>query len=286
MSLSASPLMSAAGLQSRLQAGSSPLLLDCSSDLMDAGAGLRQYEAGHVPGALYVSLDNELSGPKSPHGAREGGRHPLPKRQDFARQAALWGLTPERDVVVMDNQGGMYAARAWWLLHWLGHGRVQLLDGGVPAWRNAGLPMEAGPSPLPQATPGIYPMGGSAPTLDAATLQRELHRWQVLDARAPERFRGDVEPLDSQAGHIPGALNRFFKTNLDADGHFLPASALRQQFESMGLVPDLVVHQCGSGVTACHNLLAMAVAGLGITRLYPGSWSEWSADPGRPVAKG
>ena len=280
------PLISAAALQDRLQAQPAPLLLDCSCDLMDPAAGLRQFEAGHVPGAIYAHLDQDLSAPKSALGPREGGRHPLPSREAFAQRVAQWGLTPERDVVVMDNQGGMYAARAWWMLHWLGHRCVQVLDGGVPAWRSAGFTLDSDASTVPQAASAPYPLGQTVPTLDAATLQRELHRWQVLDARAPERFRGDVEPMDSQAGHIPGALNRFFKDNLGADGCFLPAPVLRAQFEQMGVPPERLVHQCGSGVTACHNVLAMAVAGFGITRLYPGSWSEWSADPGRPVAKG
>lgn len=280
------PLISATDLHARLQRQPAPLLLDCSCDLLDPSAGLRQYEAAHVPGALYAHLDHDLSGPKSALGPRDGGRHPLPTREAFAVRVAQWGLSPECDVVVMDNQGGMYAARAWWMLHWLGHPRVQVLDGGVPAWRAAGYALASGASPAPAATGSPYPVGTSVPTLDAATLQCELHRWQVLDARAPERFRGDVEPMDSQAGHIPGALNRFFKDNLGADGRFLPQEVLRAQFEQMGVPPERLVHQCGSGVTACHNVLAMAVAGFGITRLYPGSWSEWSADPSRPVAKG
>ena len=280
------PLISATDLHARLQSQPVPLLLDCSSDLLDPSAGLRQYETAHVPGALYAHLDHDLSGPKSALGPRDGGRHPLPTREAFAVRVAQWGLSPERDVVVMDNQGGMYAARAWWMLHWLGHARVQVLNGGVPAWRAAGYALDSGASPVPPAADRPYPVGASVPTLDAATLQRELHRWQVLDARAPERFRGDVEPMDSQAGHIPGALNRFFKDNLGADGRFLPQEVLRAQFEQMGVPPERLVHQCGSGVTACHNVLAMAVAGFGITRLYPGSWSEWSADPSRPVAKG
>lgn len=281
------PLISATALQARLQASSpAPLLLDCSCDLMDPSAGLRQYEAGHVPGALYAHLDQDLSTPKSAQGPRVGGRHPLPTREAFAERVAQWGLRPERDVVVMDNQGGMYAARAWWMMHWLGHHRVQVLDGGVSAWRSAGFALTTGASPSALAASAPYPVSGSVPTLDATTLQRELHQWQVLDARAPERFRGDVEPMDSQAGHIPGALNRFFKDNLGADGCFLSASTLRAQFEQLGVPTERLVHQCGSGVTACHNVLAMAVAGFGLTRLYPGSWSEWSADPSRPVAKG
>ncbi|MDZ7811791.1 MAG: sulfurtransferase [Ideonella sp.] len=286
MSTPLHPLISAAALQARLQGLPAPLLLDCSCDLMDPAAGLRQFETGHVPDAIYAHLDHDLSAPKSGRGPGEGGRHPLPSRETFAHRVAQWGLTPQRDVVVMDNQGGMYAARAWWMLHWLGHRRVQVLDGGVPAWRAAGLALDSGASPVPEAAHAPYPIAESVPTLDATTLQRELHRWQVLDARAPERFRGDVEPMDGQAGHIPGAMNRFFKDNLGADGCFLPADALRAQFEQMGVPPERLVHQCGSGVTACHNVLAMAVAGFGITRLYPGSWSEWSADPRRPVAKG
>lgn len=184
----------------------------------------------------------------------------------------------------------MFAARAWWMLRWLGHTPVAVLDGGVAAWQAAGGVLEAGDGPARQAGAPAYPLAPvpAMPTLDAEALQARLGRVCLIDARAPERFRGDVEPLDPVAGHIPGALNRNFKDNLGADGRFLPATELREAF--VALLGDRpvaeVVQQCGSGVTACHNLLAMEAAGLSGSALYPGSWSEWCSDPARPVARG
>jgi thiosulfate/3-mercaptopyruvate sulfurtransferase len=192
-------------------------------------------------------------------------------------------------VVCYDAQGGPYAARAWWLLRWLGHGPVAVLDGGIAAWTNAGGALEAGAATLPGSRPALPPYPATEPampTVSAGDLLPGGERLLVIDARAGERFRGEVEPLDRVAGHIPGARNRFFKDNLAPDGCFKPASELRAAFEAFGVAPEAVVQQCGSGVTACHNLLAMTHAGLPGSRLYPGSWSEWSADPARPVARG
>jgi thiosulfate/3-mercaptopyruvate sulfurtransferase len=191
-------------------------------------------------------------------------------------------------VVVYDRQQGMFAVRAWWMLRWLGHRDVAVLDGGLAAWVDAGGPLDSAvPARRDGAAP--YPLGEPlVREIDAATLAGRLGRVRLIDARAPERFRGDVEPLDAKAGHIPGALNRFFKDNLAPDGRFKPAAQLRADFERLGLRggDESVIHHCGSGVTACHNVLAMEIAGLGPTTLYAGSWSEWSADPSRPVAVG
>jgi len=279
------PLITAEQLQALLQQTPPPLLLDCSFDLADSGAGERAFLDRHIAGARYAHLERELSAPKSPEGSIRGGRHPLPTREAFAETVASWGLTPERGVVCYDQQGGPYAARAWWMLRWLGQGAVAVLDGGLAAWQAAGGRVESGEAaPAPPAS--SYPLGDTTmPTVQADTLLRQLGQVTVLDARAGERFRGETEPLDAVAGHIPGALNRFFKDNLGPDGRFLPADTLRATFEAMGLKAGQLVNQCGSGVTACHNLLALEHAGLTGSALYPGSWSEWSADPARPVAR-
>ncbi|HEX5633265.1 MAG TPA: sulfurtransferase, partial [Gemmatimonadales bacterium] len=237
---------------------------------------------GHLPGAHYLHLDRDLCAPKT----GRNGRHPLPPRGACAATAGALGIGPATPVVVMDAQQGTYAARAWWMLRWLGHRAVALLDGGVQAWQAAGgalvreVPARPGGAPYPLATPTVEPV-------DAAALLDRLGRVRLIDARAPERYRGEVEPLDARAGHIPGAVNRFFRDNLAADGRFLPPAALREAVARLGVAPGAeVVHQCGSGVTACHNALAMELAGLGTGALYPGSWSEWSSDPARPVATG
>lgn len=275
-------LIDVAGLQALQNAGSPCIVLDCGFDLADPGAGERAFADAHIAGACYAHLDRDLSGPKN----GRNGRHPLPERAGLAATLGRWGVEPGLQVVVYDAQGGAYASRAWWLLRWAGHEAVALLDGGWVGWRAAGGATASGPEREPGGPP--YPIGADAraPTLDADTLQRELGRWTVLDARSGERFRGETEPLDPVAGHIPGARLRCFKDNLGADGRFLPAATLRTQFEALGVPAVQIVHQCGSGVTACHNLLAMAHAGLEGSRLYPGSWSEWCADPARPIARG
>jgi len=280
-------LISAAELQALQRSPVPPLLLDCGFDLADPAAGERQHAAGHLPGAVYVHLDRDLSGMKT----GRNGRHPLPDRAALAAKAGVWGIAPGTQVVTYDAQGGPYAARAWWLLKWLGHAAVAALDGGVAAWQATGGALVTAPAePRPQPP---YPAAQAAmPTIDAHRLQSQLDQVTLFDARAGERYRGDVEPLDPVAGHIPGATLRFFKDNLAPDGRFKAAAQLRAEFEALGAVGPVggrggpVVHQCGSGVTACHNLLAMAHAGLGTTTLYPGSWSEWCSDPLRPVARG
>ncbi len=279
--MSHTTLISAPELQALQAAGTPLVLLDCSFDLADTAAGGRAYAAGHLPGAHYAHLDADLSGAKT----GRNGRHPLPDRAAFATTAGRWGIAPGVQVVTYDAQGAPYAARAWWLLRWLGHEAVAVLDGGLAAWQAAGGALSTGAASTAPQPP--YPAAAPAmPTIEATTLLAQLADVQVLDARNAERFRGEVEPLDAVAGHIPGATLRFFKDNLGADGRFKPAATLRAEFEALGLPARPVVQQCGSGVTACHNLLAMAHAGLGISTLYPGSWSEWCSDPQRPVARG
>lgn len=256
-----------------------PLILDCRFELADTEAGERAHAAGHIPGAHYLHLDRDLAGAKT----GLNGRHPLPLREDLAARLRALGLRAGRQVVCYDTQGGMYAARAWWMLRWLGHAEVAVLDGAWDGELTTATPTATSAATSTDWQPGT-PLVGQ---IDATTLLKQLGRVRLIDARAPERFRGEVEPLDKLAGHIPGASNRLFKNNLMTDGRFKPAAQLRAEFEPL-LAPYAaaeVVHQCGSGVTACHNLLAMAHAGLGDGLLYVGSWSEWSADPARPIAK-
>ena len=275
------PLVSARALMDALGTGAPIALIDCSFDLADTGAGERAFERGHLPGAAYAHLDRDLAGVKT----GRNGRHPLPARVDWATTLGRLGATPARHVVAYDAQGGMYAARAWWMLRWAGHAAVSVLDGGLQAWAAAGGALESGPSTV--ADEGAYPIAASlVPVIEADALQKSLGRVTLLDARAGERFRGEVEPLDARAGHIPGARSHFFKGNLGPDGRFKSPEALRADFQAYGAPPRGAVHQCGSGVTACHNLLAMEIAGLPGASLYPGSWSEWSSDPSRPVAVG
>ena len=261
------------------------VLLDCSFDLMDTSLGERQYREAHLPGAHYVHLERDLSGPKSGPDGRFRGRHPLPAREAFAATAGALGIAPATPVVVYDRKAAMYAVRAWWMLRWLGHAAVAVLDGGLAAWQAAGGTVDA-EVPVPRPQPP-YPLGTPrVATVDVDQVKQSLGRVALLDGRAPERFRGEVEPIDTQAGHIPGALNRFYGDNLGPDGRFKPRDRLRAEFAPLlGSAPERVIHYCGSGVTACHNLLAAELAGWQGGLLYPGSWSEWSSDPSRPVAR-
>jgi thiosulfate/3-mercaptopyruvate sulfurtransferase len=278
-------LVDANELRARLADPHRPRLLDCGFDLSDLPAGERAWAAGHLPGALYAHLERDLSGPTRDAAGRFHGRHPLPAREVFAATLGRWGIGPATPVVAYDAQGGPYAARAWWLLRWMGHADVAVLDGGRAAWQAAGGELETDAAPVPALPP--YPLHAAQPALyDAAALLAHLGRVRLVDARAGERFRGEVEPLDRAAGHIPGARNRFFKDNLDADGRFKAPVRLRAEWSALLAGESPVVHYCGSGVTACHNLLAVAHAGLGEGLLYPGSWSEWSDDPARPQAQG
>ncbi len=278
------PLISVEALSERL---GQVRLLDVRFDLARPDAGAQDFLRGHLPGATHVHLDHDLSAKGVPQIAVCGGRHPLPNRAQVAALASRLGVTPSTPVVVYDAQGGMFAARLWWMLKWIGHDAVAVLDGGWPAWVASGREQVSGEA---AAVPAVaaYPLSDEpgCRTVTAGELLAQLDRRTVLDARAPERYRGDVEPLDPVAGHIPGALNRPFSLNLGADGRFLPPDVLRAAFAQVAEGPPDWIHQCGSGVTACHNLLAMAVAGWPMGVLYPGSWSEWCADPARPVARG
>ena len=277
-------LISATDLMQALKGPHAPVLLDCAFELSDPGAGRRAWGQGHLPGAHYLSLDEDLAGPKHDASGRFRGRHPLPERAALAARLGALGIGPATPVVAYDAQGGPYAARCWWLLRWLGHDDVAVLDGGLAAWREAGGNVTDAPSP---STPGEpYPLHAPAlPTLDAEGLRAGLGRARLVDARAGERFRGEVEPLDAAAGHIPGARNRCFRDNLATDGRFKSPAQLHVEWAPLA-AGGALVHYCGSGVTACHNLLAAAHAGLGDGTLYPGSWSEWSSDPSRPQAVG
>jgi len=262
------------------------VFLDCGFDLFDAAAGERAHAERHLPGAHYLHLESDLSGPKHDADGRFLGRHPLPDRTTFAARVGALGLAPGVQVVAYDAQGGPYAARAWWLLRWLGHDAVAVLDGGLQAWVAAGGALAGTNTPVPGGAPYPASAAPAMPVIDADRLLARLGRVSLIDARAPERFRGDVEPLDAAAGHIPGAQNRFFKDNLGADGRFKQSAELRADFAPLLGGGGPVVQHCGSGVTACHNLLAAAHAGFGDTVLYPGSWSEWSMDAARPRALG
>jgi len=276
-------LISAAELAALHAAGAAPVIVDASFDLADTGAGAKRYAEAHVAGSLYVHLDDDLCSAKT----GRNGRHPLPGRAAFARTVGGLGIGPATQVVAFDGQGGVYAARLWWMLKWLGHDAVAVLDGGIAAWRENGGAMDTA-VPRPQARPPYPDRPALVGSVDAAGVSGRDAGVALLDARSPERFRGDSEPIDPVAGHIPGAFNRFHRANLDGAGRFKPAASLHAEFTTLlgGRAPADVIHSCGSGVTACHNLLAMAHAGLSGSRLYPGSWSEWSSEPSRPIARG
>lgn len=277
-------LIEAANL-ARLAEQDDVLICDCRFDLGDPEAGQRDYRAGHLPGAVYVDLEKDLSA--VPSGTN--GRHPLPDRAAFAERMAALGVTQTGLVVAYDNVGGYYASRLWWMLRWAGHGQVAVLDGGLQAWIQSGRDLEAGDV---TPSPGDFTVSSEPlmPINEVESIEANLTGVEllVIDARTAERFAGAPHPLDTASGHIPGADNRFWQNNLMPDGRFKSADLLAQEFSSLlaGRAPATIVHQCGSGVTATHNLLAMEVAGLTGSRLYPGSWSEWTSDPRRPVAKG
>jgi thiosulfate/3-mercaptopyruvate sulfurtransferase len=257
---------------------------DCRHDLADYSAGYRAYRNGHIPGARFLHLDVDLSGPKT----GMTGRHPLPHPATFSLRLGALGIDNTKQVVAYDDSGGPFAARLWWMLRWVGHNRVAVLDGGWQAWQRAGLPFTVA---QPEIEPTTFSMRMQLQSaVDSSQILADLQerKTQVIDARAPDRYRGENETLDPVAGHIPGAINRFFKLNLGDDGRFKSPATLQQEFALMldGRPAQTVIHQCGSGVTACHNLLAMEFAGLNGSRLYPGSWSEWVSDRRRPVAGG
>lgn len=262
------------------------VLLDCRYDLADAVAGQRAFVDAHLPGARYVDLATDLSGRVT----ATSGRHPLPDPAVLSARLGALGVTAATQVVCYDAADGAFAARAWWLLRWLGHDAVAALDGGFAAWTTAGFPIERGDAAPPR--PGTSPLAIRPPRVHAVAIgevERGLvgTRHLLVDARAPERYRGEREPIDPIAGHIPGAVNRPSSNNL-AGGRFKPAGLLAAEWQALlgRRAVDEVVVYCGSGVTACHHLLALAHAGMPGARLYPGSWSEWCRDPARPVARG
>jgi thiosulfate/3-mercaptopyruvate sulfurtransferase len=264
-------------------------VIDCRFDLLNPDAGRQAYLEAHIPGARYADLNRDLSAPVGAH----TGRHPLPAPHTFAARMAELEIGKHTQVVAYDDANGSFAARLWWMLRWLGHGAVAVLDGGFKAWTAGGGELQSG------ATAGhatdrahVEPLAlHPSPNviMSAADLQQALQnpRTLLIDARAKERYDGHVEPLDSVAGHIPGAVNHPFTANLDADSRFLPASELRRRWQELlaGRQPTQVIAMCGSGVTACHNLLSLEIAGLTGAKLYAGSWSEWIRDPARPVAR-
>ncbi len=278
-------LISAADLATHLGAAD-VRVFDVRHDLTNHAAGREAYAAGHIPGARYLDHETELAAPRT----GKNGRHPLPERGQFGALMAAHGVTPQTLVVAYDASGGMYAAHLGWMLRWLGHDRVAVLDGGWQAWQAAGLPTSTEAAAPVRAGAPVTPAAPRVGSVDAQAVLDNIARpaFTVIDARAANRYRGEVEPMDPVAGHIPGALNRPNGQNLQADGRFKDAAQLREEFTALldGRDPAVIVHQCGSGITACHNLLSMEIAGLAGSRLYPGSWSEWCSDPSRPVAKG
>jgi len=258
------------------------LFFDCRFSLQDAAAGQRAYLAAHIPAARFADMNQQLSAPQV---SGVTGRHPLPARADWLRQVQAWGIDPALQVVAYDDVGGAGAARLWWLLKWVGHEKVAVLDGGWQAWLAAGHSVStAVPAPA-RASQFDY---AALPTLARELTAGQLDATQqcLLDARDPARFRGEVEPIDPVAGHIPGALCSPFSANLGLDGRFQPVAALQQKFAAAVHAGKPIVCYCGSGVTACHNILALTYAGLPMPALYAGSWSEWITDPARPVATG
>ncbi len=261
------------------------LVFDCRHDLGNTGYGAQAYAKGHIPGALFLHCDHDLSGPMT----GKNGRHPLPDVETFARRMTECGVTPATQVVAYDNEASAFASRLWWLLRWLGHDKVAVLDGGLPAWRRAKLPLDQSQRAVTAGAFVAWPRPEMV--VDAAYVQAHLGRPDMLliDGRSEERYAGQNETLDPVAGHIPGAINRFYFDCLDdAAVHFKAADELRAEFADLigDRDPKSVVHVCGSGVTACVNVLGMELAGLSGTRLYAGSWSEWCSDPARPVATG
>ena len=258
------------------------ILFDCRFSLQDVTAGERAYHEGHLPGAHYANLNQDLSAPVV---AGKTGRHPLPAPAEFAAWLRRAGVANTSMVVAYDDASGAFAARLWWMLRWLGHDAVAVLDGGWAAWQSENRPVESGIPTISPAQFVPHPRPELVVNADKALQYTASGGALLIDARSADRFRGENETLDPVGGHIPGATNYFYGQNL-TDGRFRSREELAQRFQAlMGQRPtNEIVHYCGSGVTACHNLLAMEHAGLGLARLYPGSWSDWSSDPSRPRA--
>jgi len=261
------------------------VIVDCRFSLDDPERGRRAYQKAHIPGAVFAHLEKDLSGPVM---AGKTGRHPLPAVEAMAARFSAWGIGPETQVVVYDDSSGAIAARLWWMLRWLGHESTAVLDGGFPAWERAGQPLTPEiPTPEPKTfTP--HPDPEMLATAEDILRSFGDPGCKLIDSRGPERYRGEVEPIDSVAGHIPGAINYPYTANIDSQGNMQLKQVLRGRFETLldDVPAERVTFYCGSGVTAAHNVLAVAHAGLGMARLYAGSWSEWIIDPERPIATG
>ena len=280
------PLISAQALTALLLDKSADVLVcDNRFDLVDADAGAHAYAQGHIPGAVHTDLDHALCSART----GKNGRHPLPTREAFARTMAQLGANANTHIVAYDANNSTYAARLWWMMRWIGHANVSVLDGGLQAWAAAGGPLSTD-KPAARKAGNLQVRPSLTKTVDYAQVLNNVGTAAhlVVDARSPDRFRGENETLDPVGGHIPDARNRFFKDNLSPSNHFKPASQLHSEFETLlgARQAEDVINQCGSGVSACHNLLAMHIAGLDGAALYPGSWSEWCAQPGAPVALG
>lgn len=278
-----STLISTAELAARLD-DPALVILDVRHDLAQPETwGEAQYRAGHIPGARFAHLDRDLSAPKT----GRNGRHPLPTPEACAALFGRLGIDADKQVVAYDSGGGMYAPHVWWMLRWLGHDAAAVLDGGYGKWVREGRPVT---TEISAVHPAIFTVRRVGPYFSADDVLANLegHKITLVDARGAERYRGDVEPLDPVAGHIPGAINRPYTQNVEADGTFKSPEKLRADLVAVtgNSPPATIVNYCGSGVSACHNLLAMEIAGIRGTMLYPGSWSEWCADPARPVARG
>ena len=259
------------------------VIFDCRFSLADESAGAKAYRQGHIPGARYADLNKDLSSPVKSY----TGRHPLPNFSVLSKQLGLWGVSNRSQVVVYDDAGGAFAGRMWWLLRTMGHENVAVLNGGIRHWQKQNHPMT---TVLPKITPAQFRCYlDHAQWLNATDVENGLAAQSIslIDARTPERYAGLQEPIDPVAGHVPKAINRPFQLNLDKNGLFLAADQLKSEFQALtdSRNPKQVVHMCGSGVTACHNLLAMEIAGLSGSKLYAGSWSEWIVDKNRAVAR-
>ncbi len=278
-------LISAAELKQHI-ANPNYVILDCRSELTDPKAGAIAFAAGHIPGAQHADPDLHLSDKARSADGSFRGRHPLPTREAFIDTLRAFGVYPNSQVIAYDAHGGMFASRLWWMLRWVGHRGVAVLDGGIAAWEAAGGTLTREVITRLRGSITLQPALAATVNADDVLANLSAKARVVLDARAADRFRGENETIDPVGGRIPGAKHRFFKDNLQQDGCFKHADALRADFSALIKSPDTTIAQCGSGISACHNLLAMEIAGLPGAALYPGSWSEWSADPSRPVATG
>lgn len=278
-------LISAAELQQHVN-NPTFVILDCRAELTDPNAGAAAFAAGHIPGAQHADSDRDLSDKSPGPNGEFRGRHPLPVIDHFIETLRGWGVYPNSQVIAYDAHGGMFAARVWWMLRWVGHKSIAVLDGGLPAWEALGGELTQAVINRPRGSITRQASLVSSVSADDVLANLSARARVVLDARAADRFRGENETIDPVAGRIPGAKNRWFKDNLQADGKFKSPDLLRSEYSALIKSPESTIMQCGSGISACHNLLAMEIAGLPGAMLYPGSWSEWSSDPARPMAVG